>query len=153
MSNFDQNKSIKSLTNNFKVQKKFSIIYFMHSILLVPFLTSGILSITVYFLNHCNIFMNSLTHIVLYCKHGTIIRIGITYKKILCYMRDSACRWFIVKKAKIFWSYAKHFWIFAGVRKCRNLIGLCKWTFSNCPIIFLDWHNKTKLLSASFSCF
>ena len=24
-------------------------------------------------------------------------------KKISCYMRDSACRWFIVKRAKIFW--------------------------------------------------
>ena len=27
---------------------------------------------------------------------------GITCKKIPCYMGDSACRWFIVKKAKIF---------------------------------------------------
>ena len=32
---------------------------------------------------------------------GTIKRIGITCKKILCYMRDSASRWFIGKKAKI----------------------------------------------------
>ena len=32
-------------------------------------------------------------------------------EKIPCYMRDSACRWFkkVVKKAKIFSSYAKHF--------------------------------------------
>ena len=42
-------------------------------------------------------------------NHGTIIRTGITCKKIPCYMRDSACRWFIVKKAKIFSSYVKHF--------------------------------------------
>ena len=41
--------------------------------------------------------------------HGTIIRTGITCKKIPFYMRDSACRWFIVKKAKIFSSYVKHF--------------------------------------------
>ena len=34
--------------------------------------------------------------------HETIIRAGITCKKILCYMHDSACRWFIVQKAKIF---------------------------------------------------
>ena len=34
--------------------------------------------------------------------HGTIIRTRITCKKIPCYMRDSACRWFVVKKAKIF---------------------------------------------------
>ena len=35
-------------------------------------------------------------------SHGTIIRTGITCKKIPCYMRDSAYRWFIVKNAKIF---------------------------------------------------
>ena len=35
-------------------------------------------------------------------EHGTIIRTGITCKKISGYMNDSACRWFIVKKAKIF---------------------------------------------------
>ena len=29
----------------------------------------------------------------------------ITCKKIPCYMRDSACRWFIVEDAKIFRSY------------------------------------------------
>ena len=36
--------------------------------------------------------------------HGTIIRTGITYKKMSCCMRDSASRWFIVEKAKIFLS-------------------------------------------------
>ena len=36
-----------------------------------------------------------------YSLHRTLIRTGITCKKIPCYMRDSACRWFIVKKAKI----------------------------------------------------
>ena len=41
--------------------------------------------------------------------HGTIIRTGITCKKIPCYMRDSACRWFIVENAKIFQSCVKHF--------------------------------------------
>ena len=35
-------------------------------------------------------------------KNNTIIRTRITCKKIPCSMRDSACRWFIVKKAKIF---------------------------------------------------
>ena len=35
-------------------------------------------------------------------KHGTIIRRGITCKKIPCYMRDSVCKWFVVKKVKIF---------------------------------------------------
>ena len=40
-------------------------------------------------------------------KHETIIRTGITCKKIPCYMRDSACRWFIVENAKVFRSYVK----------------------------------------------
>ena len=47
---------------------------------------------------HCLTVFSNVT----YLKHGTIIRTGITCKKIPCYMRDSACRWFIVKKAKIF---------------------------------------------------
>ena len=34
-------------------------------------------------------------------KQGTIIGTGIACKKILCYMRDSACTWFIAKTAKI----------------------------------------------------
>ena len=34
--------------------------------------------------------------------HGTITRTGITCKKFPCYMCDSACTGFIVKKAKIF---------------------------------------------------
>ena len=31
---------------------------------------------------------------------GTIIWTGVTCKKVPCYMHDSACRWYIVKKAK-----------------------------------------------------
>ena len=41
-------------------------------------------------------------------KHGTVIPTGITCKKV-CYMRDSACRWFIVENAEMFQSYVKHF--------------------------------------------
>ena len=44
--------------------------------------------------------------------HGTIILIGITCKKISCYMRNSICSWLIVDNAKILASYVKHFWIF-----------------------------------------
>ena len=54
---------------------------------------------------------------------------GITCEKIPCYICDSAFRWFIVKKVKIFrykLKYLKHFLILAGVRKCRILIGLSK---------------------------
>ena len=60
-------------------------------------------------------------------KHGTIMQTEITCKKIPCYMCNSACKWFIVKKAKLFRSYVKHFSILAGVRKMQNLdCGLCK---------------------------
>ena len=41
--------------------------------------------------------------------YRTIIRSAITCKKIPCYMRGSACRWFIVENTKIFQSYVKHF--------------------------------------------
>ena len=58
--------------------------------------------------------------------HGTIIRTGITCKKITCYMRDSACRWLIVENAKIFQSYVKHFLIFPREKNCRIFIGLYK---------------------------
>ena len=46
-------------------------------------------------------------------------------------MRNSACRWRIVKKAKIFSSYVTNFWIFPGVRNFRILIDTCKWIFMN----------------------
>ena len=35
-------------------------------------------------------------------QHGTIIGTQITCKKIFCYMHDSAYRWLIVKKGKLF---------------------------------------------------
>ena len=41
-------------------------------------------------------------------EHGTIIRRGITCKKILCYMRDSVCRWLIVE--------------YAGIVVCRKVV-------------------------------
>ena len=108
-------------------------------------------------LNFTNVYfwwwiINLFTYFLKY-KYGTVIRTGITYKKIPCYMRGSACRWFNIKKAKILRSYVKHFWIFAGVRKCRSLTGLCKWAFLNCPTIFLASHNKTKLVPVFFLAF
>ena len=50
----------------------------------------------------------------------------ITCKEIPCYMRESTCKWLIVKNIKISQSYDKHFWIFPRRRKCRILIGLYK---------------------------
>ena len=48
--------------------------------------------------------------VILTCStHGTITRTGIRCKKILWYTRDSACKWLIVEKAKIFQSYVKQF--------------------------------------------
>ena len=45
--------------------------------------------------------MNELSSVLQeVCVYGTIIQTGITSKKIPCYMRDSACRWFIFKKVK-----------------------------------------------------
>ena len=41
-------------------------------------------------------------------------------------MRDSAGRWFTVKKAKIFSIYVKHFCILESVGKYRILNGACK---------------------------
>ena len=34
--------------------------------------------------------------------HGTIIRIGITCKKMFCYTCDSTCRWLLQKMLKYF---------------------------------------------------
>ena len=56
-------------------------------------------------------------------NHGTIIRTVTICKKIPCYIRDSACKCFIVKKAKLFWGHVKHILIYEGVRKCRILTG------------------------------
>ena len=51
------------------------------------------------------------------------MKAGIIYQTFSYYMCDSACRWLIAKKARIFQSYAKQFGIFLGE---RILIGLCK---------------------------
>ena len=83
-------------------------------------------------------------------SHGTIIRTGITCKKIPFYMHDSACRWLMVENAKIFRSYVKHCWIFPIERNCRILIGLCKKVFINHPIMFLDRGNKRKVCASFF---
>ena len=45
---------------------------------------------------------NKITEIITCSNHGTMIPTGITSKKIPCYMRDSACGWFIVEKSKVF---------------------------------------------------
>ena len=64
--------------------------------------------------------------VISYLMHESIIRAGITCKKISCYMHGSACRWLIVENSKIFRSYVKCFWIFLLERNCRILIGLFK---------------------------
>ena len=66
-------------------------------------------------------------------------------------MCDPTCRKRIVKKSKLFWSYVRYFWIAAGVRTCRIFIGVCKHVFMNHAMVFLDWGNKTKIVSVSFS--
>ena len=83
--------------------------------------------------------------------NGTIIRTKITCKKIPCYMRDSACRWFIVKKTKIFWTHIKHFELSRVREKVESWLVYAKKTFwiaqpyfstdirkrSYCQLIFL----------------
>ena len=49
-----------------------------------------------------NSFFDEQCFLINNSSHGTIIRTGITCKKIHCYMRDSAYSWFIVKKVKVF---------------------------------------------------
>ena len=68
-------------------------------------------------------------------------------------MRDLVFWWLVVENAKILGGYVKHFRIFPRERNCRILIGLCESVFMNDSILFLDRHNKTKLVSASFSYF
>ena len=53
--------------------------------------------------------------------NGTIIRLGTTCKNIPCYMCDSVCKLFIVKKAKIFSSYVEHFFNCRGCEKRQIL--------------------------------
>ena len=89
----------------------------------------------------------------LYCcmlKYETIIQTGITCKKIPFYMRDSTCRWRIVKSTKKFWSYVKNFLILGLVRNCRILIVLCKKVFIYRPIIFLDNTKQTEVIARFF---
>ena len=76
-------------------------------------------------------------------RHVTIIGIGITWKKIPCYMRDSACRWCIVKKAKIFSSYVKHF-EFLTVWETEESWLVYVNKFSWIAHQLLDWYNKTQ---------
>ena len=40
--------------------------------------------------------------------HETIIWTGIICKEIFCFMHGSACKWCIIEKAKLFWSFNKH---------------------------------------------
>ena len=56
-------------------------------------------------------------------SYGTITQTGITCKKISFYEHNSACRWRLVEKAKIFLSYVKHF-EFLRCEKLLNLVGL-----------------------------
>ena len=77
-------------------------------------------------------------HVIVTLYQDPLLRTGITGKKISCYVRKSACRWCIVKKAKIFRSSTKHIRILPSVRNYRILIGLGKEIFMSHPVIFND---------------
>ena len=96
----------------------------------------------------CLIFTR-LLHSILYTYiHGTILQTGITWKKIPCYIRNSA----FLRKLKYFevilkifefsqvWENVKYWLVYAN-----------KLFWITQP--YLDRHNKTKLVLASFSCF
>ena len=76
---------------------------------------SGLQTVAIHILSNISQSKGNHTMEFVQLMHGTIIRTKITCKKIPCYMHDSAFGWFIVKKAKIFWSYAKHFFEFSQV--------------------------------------
>ena len=70
-----------------------------------------------------------------YINHRTIIPIGITFKKIPCYMRNSARRWLIVENAKIFRSYVKHFLVFHAkeiVKSWLVCMNKFSWNIQSC---------------------
>ena len=43
-----------------------------------------------------------------YLEHKAVIRTGKTCKEVPCYMRNSTCRWHLVKYIKTFRNYVKH---------------------------------------------
>ena len=59
--------------------------------------------------NHCNPISGLLIH-------ETIIWTGIIGKEIFCFMHGSACKWCIIEKAKLSWSFNKH----STREKCLN---------------------------------
>ena len=99
--------------------------------------------------------------------HGTIIWTGKTCKKISSCMRDSPCRWHILKLLKYFEDMLQIFefsHVKETVESCLvyviyysfmygNIFWWCKYVFMNHSIMFLDRDNKTKKVSASFSYF
>ena len=86
-----------------------------------------------------------------YSEHGSIIRTGITIKKIRCYMHESACRWFIVKKAKYFEVMLNIFEFLHVWENVESWLVYAK-SFLKLPIIFLNWYNKSKLVPVAFFC-
>ena len=91
---------------------------------------------------------------VLFCGipmffHGTIIRTGITCKKLPCYILVGDL---LLKKLNYF-KVMLNIFEFSRVWENVVLISLSKSAFSNCSAIFLDERNKRKLVLASFSCF
>ena len=86
------------------------VIFFFSTSLHQPNLQNFIFLLHLSVLQHLSVILSdlflhrclSLCYFISWNYHGTIIRTGITCKKILWYRCDSACRWFIVKKLKYF---------------------------------------------------
>ena len=79
--------------------------------------------------------------------HGTIIRTGIIYKKIHCYMRDSASGGLLLKMLT-------HFEVMLNIFEFPHVKEIVESIVSRFhPIMFLDRDIKTKLVPGSFSYF
>ena len=76
--------------------------------------------------------------------HETMTRTCITFKKITCYIRDSACRWFIVKKKLKYFEIMINIFEFCKFEKMQDLDRSMKISFFELPN---HTHSHTRCLS------
>lgn len=72
--------------------------------------------------------------------HETKIWTRVTFKKISCYVPDSACRCRIVENPKIFWSYEKNFWNLSRVKNAESRLVYKNKFSSISQSCFFQWY-------------
>ena len=87
------------------------------------------------------------------CFHGTIIRTGITCRKSLVICATQLAGGLLLKKLKYLKVMLNIFEFSRVWEIVESWLVYANKLFLNCPTMFLDWHIKTKLVPASFSCF